>query len=193
MSENSWILSGVGSELDLFPRYKHDTLCLVLSRSDFSGGIHRGSWKGPVGDGSAQTGHRALWLVHGAAEQTLMPWTQRGGAGGGALVRCPVLPPLQTRPCWPSVTSSRLVSTQKYSQETLIRCWTVWSFFICICPLRWAAEPSIKSSISTWFPLFWERSHVCFAPSDRTQLHIRTQDNLRFVVLIFPCELSWFF
>lgn len=42
------------------------------SRSDFFGGVYRRGWEGPLGDGAAQTGHRALWVVHGTAgEETL--------------------------------------------------------------------------------------------------------------------------
>lgn len=47
-------------------------LCILPLRSDYSGGVHGGGWEGPLGDGTAQTGHWALWLVHWSEwEETL--------------------------------------------------------------------------------------------------------------------------
>lgn len=52
---------------------------VLMFRSDFLRGIHRRSWKGPVAHEPAQTGHRTLRVVHGAAGEETLTFFLGGG------------------------------------------------------------------------------------------------------------------
>lgn len=53
---------------DLFLSYTF-CFCRRCSRSDLSGGVHRGGREGPMGHGAAQIGPGTLRVVHGAAAE----------------------------------------------------------------------------------------------------------------------------